>query len=128
MQSKFLVLSVLVFCCGCSTTYHNALCERPEYYAKWEDKCREYSDTKINKYGYLALGAALAAAGSYQPPEPAQMTSTGTILPTSPGHGIDQFGRAVTLQGGVSNSYIKTPNAYGPGMHMDQYGNKVMWK
>lgn len=37
----------------------------------------------------------------------------------------DSYGRPMTLQGGMPNSYIQTPNAYGPGIHMDQYGNAV---
>lgn len=37
----------------------------------------------------------------------------------------NQYGQPVTVQGGTPNSYIQKYDAYGPGQHMDQYGNNV---
>lgn len=46
-----------------------------------------------------------ALSNGYIPPE-----QSSTPPPQSPDYG---------------NSYIQTPNAYGPGIHMDQYGRAV---
>lgn len=52
-----------------------------------------------------------------------------------PGIGMDETGKAVTLQpanpnqnGYYGDSRVQSPNAYGPGMHMDQYGRPVQYK
>lgn len=48
--------------------------------------------------------------------------------------GIDATGKPVRLRpafagpaGNYSNSFVQTPNAYGPGIHMDQYGRAVSY-
>ncbi|WP_041533003.1 outer membrane protein assembly factor BamE domain-containing protein [Pelobacter propionicus] len=38
---------------------------------------------------------------------------------------IDRALRSRGLRSNNGSSYIKTPNAYGPGVHMDQYGRPV---
>lgn len=132
MEKRIVLSAFIVLLAGCSTTYHNALCERSEYYAKWEDKCKEYSDSKVSDTGWLILGAIASTAASYQPPTYYTNSSSSVLGPVKPnaygpGVGMDATGRPVTLQGGASNSYIKRDNAYGPGVHMDQYGNPVRW-
>ncbi len=62
-MDKIIILLVACMLSGCTTTYQNALCERPEYYAKWADKCREYSDTNSDSdFWSAAMGAALGSA------------------------------------------------------------------
>lgn len=118
-----MLLLACLAACGCTTHYKNALCERNDYYAKWKEKCDEYSETEVSTVGKIAIVLSEIVIST---PPPA----LGPVKPNAygPGVGMDATGRPVTLQGGAINSQIRNENAYGPGVHMDQYGNPVQWR
>lgn len=77
---------------------------------------QERIQNRLDLEKWERIGRALNPK-TYGLPDHTQHLGQGSLQPA--------FGNAAG--GSYDNSYIQTPNAYGPGIHMDQYGRPVTY-
>lgn len=109
MKTVCLLCVCCVFLSGCSTVYSLPNCYNAQYREFYPNDC--VGEQKAATFGGL--------------PWPAWFVLPLFILAEVAGAAGGQSYQPPVSSGGLPDSHIKKYNAYGHGMHMDQYGNMV---